>query len=197
MARTITLSVSDNTFELMRKHPEINYSELARQKINEYLASLSEKRAVSFDFLVLKDLIFATEKIVEIHNRVEKNHKMMRTLSWAESVFDLDLFDSISKFLHEFARVHPFEDGNKRASFVCVDAFLRLNFMKLRIDQSSRKTTDDEKFFWQNANRQKPLDEIRAFLKKHVVESKRPKSVEAAVLDSISENKILLKRLAL
>ncbi|MDO8537841.1 MAG: Fic family protein [archaeon] len=197
MSKTITLAISDQTFDLMKRFPEVNFSELARQKINEYLANLNDKKSPeSVEFLVLKDLIFVPQRIKEIHSLVEKNKKQMNELFWVEAVFDLDLFESLARFLKEFARIHPFEDGNKRTAFVCIDAFLRLNRMKLKIEQSSKKTTDDEKFFWQNANKQKTQKQIIEFLKEHMMESRKPKSVEQAINDSIEENKILLKNLA-
>ena len=197
MSKTITLAVSDETFKLMKKFPEVNFSELARQRINDYLSKLEEKQSPeSLEFLVLKDLIFSSERIKEIHNLVEKNKKQMNELDWVNSVFDLDLFDSLARFLKEFARIHPFEDGNKRTAFICTDSFFRLNRMKLRISQFAKKTTDDEKFFWQNANQQKTEKQIKEFIKEHIIESRKPQSVEQAISESVAENKILLKNLA-
>lgn len=39
----ITLHVSDGTYELMKKHPEIKWSEVARKAIVEYLAGLGDR----------------------------------------------------------------------------------------------------------------------------------------------------------
>lgn len=198
MSKTITLSVSDDLYSAMREFPEINYSELAREKFAEYLSRVKKKE--EFDpnqFLVLKDLIFNPEKIIEIHHRVEKkNQKLMGELSFVKTVFDLDLLDSLTNFVRMFPKVHPFEDGNKRTVFVCVDAFLRLNRFKLEIKTEKKKTTDDEQFFWQNANQQKTKEQINKFLRAHMVPCKKPLSVESAIQDSLKENEQLLENLA-
>ncbi|VVC00714.1 Fic/DOC family protein [uncultured archaeon] len=198
MSKTITLSVPDEMYSAMREFPEINYSELARQKIADYLSIVKEKEDFNPNqFLVLKDLIFTREKIIRIHGMVEtKNAKLMNELSWVSTVFDLNLLDSLSNFLYTFPRVHPFEDGNKRTAFVCVDSFLRLNNFRLNVDAKKSKTTEDEKFFWQNANQQKIKKQIKEFLQEHMVPCRKPNSVEQAISDSIAENKQLLANLA-
>ena len=141
-------------------------------------------------------LIFTREKIIEIHNRIEKNTNRIGEVFWINTIFDLDLLDSLSHFLYLFARAHPFEDGNKRTAFVCVDSFLRLNRFKLKINSQKNVTTEDEKFVWQNANQQKKLPEIREFIKAHMIPARKPKSVEEAIAESISENKQLLDNLS-
>ena len=197
MSKTITLSVPDDMYSDMQKFREINYSELARERISEYLATIKEKEEYfPYQFLLLKDLIFPSSKITQIHDLVEKNSKKMKSLEWVESVFELDFLDSMANFLYNFARIHPFEDGNKRTAFVCVDAFLRLNYFKLKIKADKKKTTEDEKFFWQNSNRQKTPKQIRQFLKEHLAPCRKPKSVEQAIKDSIKENRQLLENLA-
>jgi prophage maintenance system killer protein len=184
-------------YEDMREFPEINYSELARERISEYLAAVKNKETYSpNNFLSLKDLIFSSNRIIQIHDKIEKNNAKMKELDWVESVFELDLFDSMSNVLYNFARIHPFEDGNKRTAFICVDSFLRLNYFKLKIDAEKNKTTEDEKFFWQNSNRQKTLKEIKEFLISRKIPSRKPKHVEQAIDDSIQENKQLLENLA-
>jgi len=147
-------------------------------------------------FLSLKDLIFIEDRITQIHDLVEKNNKKMKSLDWVESVFELDFLDSMANFLHSFARIHPFEDGNKRTAFVCVDSFLRLNKFKLDIKADKNNTTEDEKFFWQNSNQQKTTKEIREFLKEHIAPCRKPKSVEQAIKESAKENRQLLENLA-
>ncbi len=197
MSRTITLSVPDEMFKAMQSFPEINYSELARERISEYLATVKEKQEYfPYHFLLLKDLVFSREKIIEIHDKIEKNKNKMGELFWVSTVFDLDLLDSLANFLFLFAKAHPFEDGNKRTAFVCVDAFLRLNRFKLFIEAKKSKTGSDEEFFWQNSNQQKKIPEIRNFLKEHLVPCKKPCSVEEAINDSIKENGQLLENLA-
>lgn len=197
MSKTITLSVPDEMYKDMQSFPEINYSELARERISEYLATVKAKdEYFPYQFLLLKDLIFNREKIIEIHDMIEKNKKRLWELFSVSAVFDLNLLDSLANFLFLFARMHPFEDGNKRTSFVCVDAFLRLNRFKLKIEARKDKTTEDEKFFWQNSNQQKTMKEIREFLKKRLVPCRKPASVEEAIKDSIKENKQLLENLA-
>ncbi len=198
MSRTITLSVSDDMYNDMQLFPEINYSELAREKIGEYLATVKGKEEhAPYQFLILKDLIFTREKIIQIHDLVEeKNKKIMGELFWVATAFDLDPIESLANFLHLFAKSHPFEDGNKRTAFVCTDAFLRLNRFRLKIEAKENKTTEDEKFFWQNSNRQKTIKEIKEFIKEHMAPCRKPNSVEEAIKDSIKENKQLLQNLA-
>ena len=197
MSKTITLSVPDEMYKTMQSFPEINYSELARERISEYLATAKDKQEYfPYQFLILKDLIFTSEKITQIHDMVEKNKNKMGELQWVYSTFDLDLLDSLASFLYTFARAHPFEDGNKRTAFTCVDAFLRLNRFKLKIEAKKEKTTEDEKFLWQNSNQQKKPAEIREFIKTHLEPCKKPNSVEEAIKESIKENKQLLENLA-
>lgn len=198
MSKTITLSVPDEMYKAMQQFREINYSELARERIAEYLATIKEKEELSpTQFLVLKDLIFAKERIIEIHGKVEtKNTKMMADLEWVNAVFDLDMYESLARFLNRFAKVHPFEDGNKRTAFTTVDSFLRLNRLKLNIKAEKNKTTEDEKFFWQNANQQKTTEQTKKFLKEHIVPARKPSSVEQAIEESIHENRQLLENLA-
>lgn len=197
MSKTITLSIPDKMYESMQAYPEINYSELARERIGEYLGVFKNREEfIPYQFLTLKQLIFTREKIMEIHDKLESNTKLMSDLLWVSTVFDLDLMDSLSNFLYYFSRSHPFEDGNKRTAFVCVDSFLRLNRFKLKINVKDKKTTEDEKFFWQNANQQKTKKQIKDFLQSHLTPVKKPKSAEQAINDAINENKTLLKNLA-
>ena len=127
---------------------------------------------------------------------IEKNKKRMGNLFWVSTVFDLNSTESLANFLCWFARAHPFEDGNKRTAFVCTDAFLRLNRYKLKIEAKKNKTTEDEKFFWQNSNQQKTIKDIKEFLKEHRVPCRKPNSVEEAIKNSIKENEQLLQNLA-
>lgn len=197
MSKTITLSVSDKLYSAMREFPEINYSELARERIAEYLSTVKEKQDFNpYEFLILKDLVFSREKIIKIHDKLEKNSKIMKDLFWVSTVFDLDMLESLAKFMHFFAKIHPFEDGNKRTAFVCTDAFLHLNRFRLKITAEKNRTTEDEKFFWQNANNQKTTVEIKEFLKEHMVPCRKPKSTEDAINESIQENRQLLENLA-
>src|SRR3989344_6797202 len=189
MSKTITLSVPDEMYKAMQEFREINYSELARERIAEYLSTLKEKQELgTTQFLVLKDLIFNKERIIEIHNKIEaRNTKMMANLEWLDSVFDLDMLESLALFLNRFAKTHPFEDGNKRTAFVATDSFLRLNRLRLYIKAEKKKTTEDEQFFWQNANEQKTIEESKQFLKEHIVPARRPDSIEQAISGSIKE----------
>lgn len=198
LSKTITLSVPDEMYAAMRRFPEVNYSELARQKFADYLSAVKNRAEINpGQFLVLKDLIFTREKIIQIHNMVEaKNTALMSDLFWVSTVFELDLLDSLSNFLYAFPRSHPFEDGNKRTAFVCVDSFLRLNNFRLNVESKKGRTTEDEKFFWQNANSQKTKRQIREFLQSRMVPCRKPVSVEQAISASISENRQLLENLA-
>lgn len=197
-SKTITLSVPKEVYEQMREHPEINYSELARERISEYLSTFKERQIASPNqFLVYKDLIFNREKIIEIHNKLEaKNTTLMGELSWIDTVFDLDMVESLAKFYYKFPKAHPFEDGNKRTAFVCIDSFLRLVWFRLDIKAEKDRTTEDEKFIWQNANQQKSLGEIKEFLTQHLAPARKPGNVETAISNSINENRQLLENLA-
>ncbi len=139
MSKTITLSVPDEMYQDMQSFREINYSELARERISEYLAIVKEKQEYfPYESLILKDLIFTREKIIQIHDTIEKNKKRMGELFWVSTIFELNTIDTLTNFLYWFAKAHPFEDGNKRTAFVCVDAFLRLNRLKLKIEAKTR-----------------------------------------------------------
>lgn len=139
---------------------------------------------------------FTGDRIIQIHGLIEENHNLLHELALLPETFSTDILDSVINFLHEFPRLHPFEDGNKRTAFVCIDSFLRLNNFKLNVESKKGKTTEDEKFFWQNANSQKTKRQIREFLQEHMVPSRKPNSVGQAISDSIAENKQLLENLA-
>ncbi len=139
---------------------------------------------------------FTGERITQIHGLLEKNHKLLRELELIPKLFSADILGSVINFLHEFPKLHPFEDGNKRTAFVCIDSFLRLNNFRLNVESKKGKTTEDEKFFWQNADSQKTKKQIRGFLQEHMVPRRKPNSVAQAISVSVSGNKQLLENLA-
>ena len=71
-----------------------------------------------------------------------------------------------------------------------------MNWFKLNVKAEKNKTTESEKFFWQNANQQKSLKQIKEFLNENMVPAKKPNSVEEAINLNIEENRQLLENLA-
>ena len=98
--------------------------------------------------------------------------------------------------MKKFAEYHPFKDGNKRTLLVAVDAFLRLNGLKLSLKAKKDKEAEDEIFFWQNSNQQKTLEQIKKFISQHLEEYKSTDNVEEEIEKSIDENKLMLEKLS-
>jgi prophage maintenance system killer protein len=172
-------------------------SDFIRISIQEKIHKEQNKR----EFLLFKDVVFNETRIMEIHDLILSkfesdsnkllNQNIRRVI---EESLDLELHTFLSKFMKNFAKYHPFEDGNKRTALVAVDCFLRLNNLKLKLKAKEDSETSDEIFFWQNANQQKTVEEIKSFLEKHVVEHDSKGFVETE--DSIKENELMLRKLS-
>ena len=107
-----------------------------------------------------------------------------------------DLINFLSRFAYNFAKYHPFKDGNKRTLLVTVDAFLRLNHLKLKLKAKKESETKEELFFWQNSNQQRTIEHIKEFINQHLEKYASTNDVEKEIKSSIEENKLLLEKLS-
>jgi prophage maintenance system killer protein len=178
-------------------HQFVSVSEFIRTAVEEKLSSTSK------DFLLIKDFIFTEAMILHIHQRiatrfgVESKGLLKRNLQDViTQSLDMDLVQFLSKFMGNFARHHLFKDGNKRTLLVAIDSFLRLNNLKLRLEARRETETDDEKFFWQNSNQQKTLEQIREFISTRLVSYASTHTVDTEIEQSMDENALLLEKLA-
>ncbi len=176
----------------------VSTSDFIRDAIDEKL----RKEQFDASFLPMKDVIFNESKIKDIHERIARDSHvepgMLResTRRVIEESLDLDLFKFLSKFLKNFAKAHPFNDGNKRTALVAVDSFLRLNNRRLRLKASEHQVTEDEEFFLQNSNQQKTLEEIEEFLSNRVTPYKTSYDADFEIQNSIRENRLMLEKLS-
>lgn len=176
----------------------ISVSEFIREAIKEKFKIINNPK----DFLLTKDIVFNEEVIQNIHSQLTVNEKdMLKNISLRsiiEKSLDLNFLKFLSKFLHNFARIHPFKDGNKRTSWLTIDVFLRINNKKLILKAKKDKETKNEIFIWQNSTNQKTIKEIIEFLTKHIVNYNNNSSdVKIEIKKSIKENKLLLEKLSL
>ena len=151
--------------------------------------------------MLTKDIVFNEDMINLIHEKILlKNNETGILKDNVQSIInkslDMNYLKFISKFLVNFAYIHPFNDGNKRTSWTIVDVFLRLNNKRLRLKATKDKETSDEVFIWQNSANQKDISDVMQFLKKHIVDYESSEDVEVEVEKSIKENKLLLEKLS-
>ncbi|MBN1157307.1 Fic family protein [Candidatus Woesearchaeota archaeon] len=172
-------------------------SDFIRISILEKLNKEQNKR----EFLLFKDIVFNESRILEIHELIVSKFKsdsknlLNKNIKKAiEESLDLDIYTFLARFMKNFAKYHPFEDGNKRTALITIDCFLRLNNLKLRLKAKEDSETPDEVFIWQNSNQQKSVEEIKSFLEKHVIEHDSTAYVE--IEDSIKENELMLRKLS-
>lgn len=177
----------------------VSASEFIRQAIEEKLSAAKTTK----DFLILKDLIFTEARIIQIHQAISSRFKVdsqgllkKNIRAIADQSLDMDLILFLSKFMKNFAGYHPFKDGNKRTLLVTVDAFLRLNRLKLKLEAKKNQETEDEIFFWQNSNQQRTLEQIKKFIDQHLEKYSPANDVEKEIRKSINENKLMLEKLA-
>ena len=177
----------------------VSVSEFIRKAIEEKLS----KAKTSRDFLLIKDLIFTEARIRQIHElisdefRMDSEELLKNNINQViEQSLDMDMISFLSKFIKKFAEYHPFKDGNKRTLLVALDAFLRLNGLKLRLNANKDKETEDEVFFWQNSVQQKTFEQIKKFINSHLEEYKTTYNVEEEINKSIHENKLMLEKLS-
>ena len=187
----------EKAIALSRKY--VSVSEFIRKAIEEKLS----KAKTSRDFLLIKDLIFTEARIKQIHELILDNFRMdskellkNNINQIIEQSLDIDMLDFLSKFMKKFAEYHPFKDGNKRTLLVTIDAFLRLNNLKLKLKAQKDKETEDEVFFWQNSIQQKTLEQIKKFINSHLEEYKAEYNAEKEINKSIDENKLMLEKLS-
>ena len=146
----------EKTIALSRRY--VSVSEFIRKAIEEKLS----KAKTSRDFLLIKDLVFTEARIKQIHEaisgkfRMDSKELMKNNMKQIiDQSLDINMINFLSKFMKKFAEYHPFKDGNKRTLLVTVDAFLRLNSLKLNLKAEKDRETEDEIFFWQNSTQQK------------------------------------------
>ena len=181
----------------------VSVSEFIRDSVKE---KLNRVRNVDFDkFLIVKDVVFNEDSIEKLHREIigikeDVKVSLLKDVSMQSIVnrsADMDSLKFLSKILVNFAYVHPFEDGNKRTSWIAVDVFLRLNNKKLDLKSEKIKETDDERFIWHNSTNQKKTEDVIKFLEAHIVEyANSSKDFDTEVFKSLEENKLLLKKLA-
>lgn len=176
----------------------ISVSDFIRDAIENKLNS----ERTTINFLIYKDVVFNETKLTEIHELILKKHyvESNRLLNKSfnkiiEMSLDTDMFIFLAKFLKNFAKYHPFEDGNKRTALIAVDLFLRTNSLKFKLKFSEKGETSDEQFFWQNSTQQKKIEDIVRFLKSHVI-AYSSKSLDDDLEMSIKENKLILEKLS-
>ena len=190
---------------LLQTNEFVSVSEFIRDSIKEKLFRIRNKNLEKRYFLLIKDIIFNEETISRIHRMViqiskNKNIGLLKTVSIQEIVnksIDLNYVNFLSKFLVNFAYVHPFKDGNKRVSWTAVDVFLRLNNKKLILKAKLKQETKDEIFIWQNSTNQKTAEQAVKFLNKHIIDyPENSGDLDKEINKSIKENKLLLKKLS-
>ena len=175
----------------------VSVSEFIRDAIKEKLTSLTREK---YSFLLLKDLVFNEEFIIATNELLDKKNNILKEEAIKKAIelsLDADLYRFLAKFLKNFAYLHPFKDGNKRSSWIAVDAFLRLNNKMLSLKADKNKETEDEVFIWQNSSNQKTIDEIMVFLKNRAVaydDNSNDPSKERE--KAIKKNRLLLEKLA-
>lgn len=79
----ITLSIPEDVYRRMKKHPEVRWSKIARDAIIEYLQKIEGKNVVSSDEL-LKELgeEFAVDLAAISLEDAIKHYKKMREAEW-------------------------------------------------------------------------------------------------------------------
>ena len=187
----------ERALNLSKKY--VSVSEFIRSAIEEKLSKEKSK----MNFLIIKDLIFTEAKIKQIHSQiaqksvVESNKLLNNNINKIiEESLDIDLITFLSKFLKNFALLHPFEDGNKRTALIATDVFLRLNNLKLELKADKSKETKDEVFFWQNSTQQKSIDDIKKFISSHIDNYETSFDVEKETQTSLKENQLMLEKLS-
>lgn len=177
----------------------VSVSEFIRKAVEEKLSSAKTSK----DFLLIKDLIFTEARITQIHELISAKFKVDSKELLKDNIkqvidqsLDMDMVNFLSKFMKNFAKYHPFKDGNKRTLLVAIDSFLRLNNLKLKLKARNDKETEDEIFFWQNSNQQKTLEQIKKFISKHLESYASINDVDGEINKSINENKLILKKLS-
>jgi Fic family protein len=184
---------------LLKTDEFVSVSEFIRDSIKEKL----QKTNMPEYSLLSKQVVFNEQMLMRIHDIIIQNNTekdilkpdMMQSIIDKSS--DMDFIKFLSRFLINFAQIHPFEDGNKRTSWIAADVFLRLNNKKLNLKALTDSETDDEIFIWQNSANQKTIAHVFDFLKKHILAYKENSNeLDKEIEKSIKENELLLKKLS-
>lgn len=77
----ITLSIPEEIYEKMKRHPEVKWSEIARRAILEYLRKL-EGEATTEELLKKLGAEFEEELDKIDFEKMEKHYKRMRDAEW-------------------------------------------------------------------------------------------------------------------
>ena len=177
----------------------VSVSEFIRDSVKEKLQKIN----VLEYSLLAKQVVFNEATLMQIHDIIIQNNKEKDILKpdtiqpIIDKSADMDFLRFLSKFLINFAQIHPFEDGNKRTSWLAVDVFLRLNNKKLKLRALKGIETKDEIFIWQNSVSQKTVIQTVDFLKKHIsYYSENSNELEKEIQKSIKKNTLLLEKLA-
>jgi len=177
----------------------VSVSEFIRRAIEEKLSKIETSK----DFLLIKDLVFTEARIKQIHEAIASKFRVDSKGMLKENIqqiidqsLDINLIIFLSKFMLNFAKYHPFKDGNKRTLLVTIDAFLRLNNLRLKLKARKDKETEDEIFFWQNSNQQKSLNQTKKFISEHIEKYASSNEVEKEIEKSIKNNKLMLEKLS-
>jgi prophage maintenance system killer protein len=187
---------------LLKKSEFVSVSEFIRDSIKEKLFRLSNETVSQKLFLISKDIVFNEEKLTQIHDSLIENGEIGKLKdiplqSIVNRSLNMDYLKFLSNFLLNFALVHPFNDGNKRTSWIAVDVFLRLNNKKLKLAAKENAETKDELFIWQNSTNQKSKENIVSFLKSHIIDYYESSEDFETELDrSLKENKTMLLKLS-
>jgi prophage maintenance system killer protein len=180
-------------------HRFVSVSEFIRKAVEEKLSSSKP----NMDFLLIKDFIFTESRIEQIHEQVSVRFRVDSKGMLKDNInqvidqsLDLDMISFLAKFMKNFAKYHPFEDGNKRTLLVTIDSFLRLNNLKLELKAKKDKETEEEVFFWQNSNQQKTFEQIKKFINSHIESYISTNNVDREIKKSIEENKLMMEKLS-
>ncbi len=187
---------------LARSEKYVSVADFLRSAIEEKLDS--EKSAQkSFEFLLLKDIVFTKSRLVQIHDAIAAQTHVDSTALQKEDInsviersVDIDLFRFAAKFLFNFMKYHPFADGNKRTAFVAADVFMRLNNKKIAIDVKKSSKTMDEKFIWKLSTQQKKSEDAEIFLEKHTKHYLTSNDFNIELNKCLQENRLLLENLS-
>ena len=186
--------------EAMTSSPQyVSVSEFIRTAVEEKLSKIKTYK----DFLLLKDLVFTEAKIIYIHEivstkfKMDSKHLLKKNMQQViDESLDIDMINFLAKFMKNFAKFHPFKDGNKRTLLVAVDTFLRLNNLKLALKAKKVTETEDEIFFWQNSNQQRTNEQIKKFINSHLEKYISVNDVDKEIKNSINNNRLMLEKLS-
>lgn len=184
----------------------VSVAEFIRKAIEDKLKEIESP----VSFLLFKDIIFNPDTLEKIHeiiakvSKVEGKRKNSINITQTTKLRHLinlslstDLTNFLSNFLINFAKIHPFNDGNKRTSWIAIMIFLQLLDKKLNLEFKQNIESKDELFIWKNATNQINNEKMKKFLQNHIInqESKEKDPINL-ILKTIKENKLILNKLS-